>query len=187
MSPGDENDGALVDRAKSGAVEAFSELVSRHYRAVAGFARRFFRRTEDREDFVQEVFLRAYKSLPGYSGRGRFISWLLAIAYHLGIRSGRAAVQQEALLPVTELPADTSPEDEALAAVAAEAVRDAMKELTPPQAACLELYFFHSLSYEEVAAGTGYTLNTVRSHIRRGKQRLMDVLGEDPRFGGGEA
>ena len=39
--------------------------------------------------------------------------------------------------------------------------------------------FFGELSLEEIASATGRPLNTVKTHLRRGLERLRPALGEE--------
>jgi DNA-directed RNA polymerase specialized sigma24 family protein len=41
------------------------------------------------------------------------------------------------------------------------------------------LRFFGELSLEEIAASTGRPVNTVKTHLRRGLERLRPVLGNE--------
>jgi RNA polymerase sigma-70 factor (ECF subfamily) len=47
------------------------------------------------------------------------------------------------------------------------------------QRLALTLYYFEDARYEDVAATMNLPLNTVKSHIRRGKARLAEILREN--------
>ena len=69
-------------------------------------------------------------------------------------------------------------------AVAAELrseVRDAVGALPEPYRETVALRFFADLSLAEVAEATGRPINTVKTHLRRGLERLR------PAFGGPES
>ncbi len=55
-------------------------------------------------------------------------------------------------------------------------VREAVVSLPRVQRLALTLHYFEDLSYEDIASVMGLPLNTVKSHIRRGKQRLAAIL-----------
>ena len=84
-----DDDAAAVEQVMNGDVEAFNGIVRRNQGRLLSFARRFFRNIQDAEDFVQEVFLQAFRRLSTYRGDSAFASWLLAIAYNLAVRVKR--------------------------------------------------------------------------------------------------
>jgi len=51
-------------------------------------------------------------------------------------------------------------------------MEQSLAELKPPQRRCLDLFYLQQLSYQEVAAQTGYSLKQVKSHIQNGKRML---------------
>jgi RNA polymerase sigma-70 factor, ECF subfamily len=55
-------------------------------------------------------------------------------------------------------------------------VRAALNELPPAQRLALTLHYFEDMRYEDIAETMHLPLNTVKSHIRRGKERLALVL-----------
>jgi RNA polymerase sigma-70 factor (ECF subfamily) len=56
-------------------------------------------------------------------------------------------------------------------------VRLAVAGLSEPYREVVALRFFGELSLEEIASATGRPLNTVKTHLRRGLERLRPVLG----------
>ena len=55
-------------------------------------------------------------------------------------------------------------------------VRAAVVALPDAQRLALTLHYFEDLRYEDIAEVMGVPLNTVKSHIRRGKERLAVLL-----------
>jgi RNA polymerase sigma-70 factor (ECF subfamily) len=55
-------------------------------------------------------------------------------------------------------------------------VRAALAELPLPQRIALTLHYFEDSSYEQTAEIMGLPMNTVKSHILRGKQRMARLL-----------
>ncbi|MDR3247646.1 MAG: sigma-70 family RNA polymerase sigma factor [Treponema sp.] len=81
----DVEDRYIVSRVVAGEKELFRYLVTRHQKVVYGMGWSFFRNSEDASDFVQEVFLKVYRSLSHFEGRSRFSTWLYKIAYNTAI------------------------------------------------------------------------------------------------------
>lgn len=55
-------------------------------------------------------------------------------------------------------------------------VRQALGQLEEHYRLVLTLYYFDDVKYTEIAEILGVPLNTVKSHIRRGKERLAALL-----------
>ena len=175
------DDRALVDAIRSGDLDAFSMLVELETRSVYRTCLRILGRPEDAEDVTQEAFLAAFRSIRSYRGDGALRAWLLRIATRLAIRrvlQRRPAVDIAA--PPEGLVADSSDEPTRVI-VAAERqgeVRRAVSSLPEPYREVVALRFFAELSLAEVADATGRPVNTVKTHLRRGLERLRPMIGQ---------
>ena len=171
-----DDDAIAAEKVVNGDIEAFHGIVRRNQGRLLSFARRFFRNIQDAEDFVQEVFLQAFRRLSTYRGDSRFASWLLTVAYNLAIRIKRRKPDY-ASLESEEIP-DTrgDPERSLVVADARRAVVRAIRSLPERFGTCVDMFFFFGMSYETISETTGIPMNTVRSHIRRAKIILRDSL-----------
>ena len=75
----------LVKKACSGNTEAFKTLVTLYGTKVRSLGKSFFRNVHDTEDFVQDVFIKAYTNLHSFRFEARFSTWLMRIAYNLSL------------------------------------------------------------------------------------------------------
>src|SRR6478672_3280290 len=73
-------DPRTVQRARTGDLHAFEELVRAYQGEVYRFAWHLTRDRTLAEDVTQDAFLRAFRFIRGYRGEQRFGSWLFAIA-----------------------------------------------------------------------------------------------------------
>src|SRR5579862_2370400 len=80
LSSGMKADIDLVREIKAGNRAAFSELVTRHQKAIYRLALRFTRDHGTAEDIVQDTFVKAYQKLESFEERSSFKSWLFRIA-----------------------------------------------------------------------------------------------------------
>jgi RNA polymerase sigma-70 factor (ECF subfamily) len=74
------DESVLVEKAKSGDQQAFTDLVARYQRKIYRLAKNITRNDEDAEDVLQEAFLKAYEHLDGFEGNSKFYTWLVRIA-----------------------------------------------------------------------------------------------------------
>nr|MDQ3023954.1 RNA polymerase sigma factor [bacterium] len=122
--------------------------------------------------------------LGGFRGDARLSSWIYRIACNVArahLKRGNERPQPESVEAALEV--GVQPVDQRVAAsscswVESRTLRTALLQLPEPQRVSLALYYFEELSYEEIAAAMRLNINTVRTHIRRGKQRLAGMLDE---------
>ena len=179
---GGVDDRALIEAVRSGDRDAFGLLVEREAAAVYRACHRILGRRHDAEDATQESFLAAFRSIGGYRGDGSLRGWLLRIATR---QSFRRLAQRR---PTAELDAagepilaDTAadPKRIVVAAEIRDEVREAVAQLPDPYREVVALRFFGELSLAEVAEATGRPINTVKTHLRRGLERLRPIVAAE--------
>ena len=87
-------DAELIQSARDGSTEAFTELVNRHYQSSLKLARSILRDFEDAEDEVQNAFTKVYLHLSRFEGNSRFSTWLNRIVVNqclMRLRKARRA------------------------------------------------------------------------------------------------
>ena len=169
------SDAELVSRALAGSDAAFSRLVERHQAAVRGFLRRALGGGwAEADDVAQDAFLAAWRSLRSLRDPAGARAWLCGIAWRKAqdrIRSSRrSAARDNIWLEAVDPPAGVSHEDR-LSMIAA------MAELPPDVRACVALCLADGWSHGEASAALGLPLGTVKSHVARGRARLLKALG----------
>ncbi|WP_428770974.1 sigma-70 family RNA polymerase sigma factor [Treponema sp. HNW] len=167
----------LIKKACKGNHAAFKSLVILYEKRVRVLGYGFFRNTADTDDFVQDVFIKAYTNLQSFRFQSRFSTWLMSIAYNTAVNTVNRRKEYLPLIEGIELfDRDYGPEEQAVRTVLAEAIREAVQALPYNFAVCLDLYFFYDFPYNEIAVITGWPLNTVKSNIFRAKKLLKQKL-----------
>jgi RNA polymerase sigma factor (sigma-70 family) len=87
----DQDDRALVARARDGDRQALEQLVSRHQRWIYNIVLRMVYLPQDAEDATQEVLIKIITHLAAFEGRSRFRTWLyrLVVNHVLNMKRGR--------------------------------------------------------------------------------------------------
>jgi RNA polymerase sigma-70 factor (ECF subfamily) len=168
----------IAGRVVAGERELFRYLVSRHQKAVYGMGRSFFRNREDVSDFVQEVFLKVYRSLSRFEGRSRFSTWLYSIAYNTAVNEVTRRKEYQSLAEGDAEADGDTPERKLVRDLARDAVLEAVGDLPERYRVCVDMYFFYDRSYQEIGMITGFPVNTVKSHVFRAKKLLREKLKE---------
>lgn len=187
-SESDRDDQDVVNSVQSGNRHEFSRVVQRYQPVVAAMGRRMLRYEADLGDYVQEVFVKAFTQLGQYSGKGRFYSWLMRIAYTMALnrvqRAGpEVSTDPEILDRMWPGSAKQSPEQRTFRRLLVDTVAKAIRELPQRYSLAVEMYFFMNLKYAEIAEMTGVSDNTVKSHVRRARlmlyRKLSGTIAED--------
>ncbi|KUN88884.1 siderophore-interacting protein [Streptomyces bungoensis] len=174
---------ALLDRRRQDAPDDWTLLHRQWSGLVHGLARQALGDPREAEDVTQQVFTAAWRGRDGYAPeRGSFPAWLVGItrrkvADALAARTRRAQLATAAagvLTPVAER-AGGDPE----AALDRLVVGRALERLSEPQRRVLRLAFYQDLTQTQIAHVTGWPLGTVKSHTRRGLDRLRRSLEEE--------
>lgn len=163
---------AVVVLAMSGDRDAFSELVRRRQSWLRNLLRRLCRDPALADDLAQQVFLRAWRSLPTLRSVAAFGAWLRRLAINTWLAHVRSAPPPMASLDSAELPVPV-----AVASTAEQLDLDrALALLSREERMCVVLTYNEGMSHGEISLVTGLPLGTVKSHIRRGAQRLRSLL-----------
>ncbi len=173
-------DPELVRRHLAGETAAFDEIVSRHRTRVYAVALRVCGRHEDALDVAQEVFVTAYRSLGSFRGEAKLTTWLHRLAVNAAVDLGRRRSRRDhaALDDVPETAdAGPGPEELALAAHRAQAVRRGVASLSPDHRAVVVLHDLEDLDYSEVAFALKIPIGTVKSRLHRARLELARILG----------
>jgi RNA polymerase sigma-70 factor (ECF subfamily) len=123
------------------------------------------------EDAAQEAFLRAHARWGRVSRLDRPDLWVAQVATRIAVSSWRKRRREFQL--------DASLAAEALDSVTRLWARWGLEELSPRQRMAVILHHVHGLPVEEVAQVTGSRLETVRTHLKRGRSRLRRRLGQE--------
>lgn len=180
------SDAELMERTRSGDLEALGTLFERHQPAIYSFLQRFLGDAPAAEDAVQEVFWRVWQHRATYDGRCGFTAWLYVIARHAALDEIRR--RQRHATPFSGLP-DGREEHLGTGELAVpgseasirrlslrEQVRAALLELPPEQRVCLILREYEGKSHREVAEILGCSEANARVISHRARQAMRRLL-----------
>jgi len=161
-----------VAAARRGSQGAFREIALRHQQAVRAFLRRALADPADADDLAQETFLAAWTGLWRYRGQASLRSWLCAIAWKKRLthdRSRRRERLRHEGLPTINV-VDDCPNRRL-------DVTAALKSLPEAQRAAVALCLGGEFSHAEAAQVLRLPLGTLKSHVERGRAKLLALLG----------
>ena len=161
----------IVGLARGGDKNAFAELVQRRQSYIRNLMRRCCNDATLADDLAQQVFLKVWLSIRTLRKPSAFNSWLKRLAINTWLQHVR---KQDALGKAGELQEGHHPGRET-GAVQMD-LDNALATLNTAERLCVILSYQDGMSHPEIAELTQLPLGTVKSHIRRGAQRLQQQL-----------
>lgn len=176
-------DAELIELTRRGDLGAYGILVRRHHARVAGLCFSFLENRSDVDDAVQEIFLKAYRSLNGFHGEAQFSTWLYRITVNQchdvkRRNAGRRTVSLDSIVdsqgesaggllkeptPRTDKAEETELTERLISRLPG-AYREALVLRT------------QGLSYEHIAATLSCTVDAVKARLRRARSSLSENL-----------
>jgi RNA polymerase sigma-70 factor (ECF subfamily) len=169
----------MIGRIAGGDRDAFRAVYSAAGAKLYGVTLRILNDRHEAEDALQEVMTRVWLNARRFDpSRARGMTWLIAIARNHAIDRLRARPAASDGDDMLEFVADRSPGAEAQVMAQGEArrVADCFGTLEPAKADAVRGAYLNGLSYEDLARRHDVPLNTMRSWLRRGLQRLRECL-----------
>jgi len=186
-----EEDGSLVERARTGDREAFEALVRKHHQKIYRTLLGITGNQEDAEDLTQVTFLKAYEHLGNFQGAAKFSTWLTRIAINEGLQRLRGRKPMESLDDTgddedeefrprqirawTESPEQAFSRNELRSLVEQELMR-----LPEKYRVVVMLRDLEELSTEQTAQALGLGIAVVKTRLLRARLMLRERLA--PRF-----
>lgn len=163
----------------------YRALMERYEAALDRYVRRLgVHRPEDRQDVLQEIFIKAYRNLNGFDQGLKFSSWLYRIAHNEAISwyrkqsvrpEGHVVDDSDTILQFLQA-AELQTDARATERLNAEALDRALRELPRKYRDVLTLRFFEHKEYDEISDILQVPVGTVGTLIHRGKARLAKLL-----------
>ena len=164
----------VLRKAQRGDERAFSLILRAYEVPVFNYVMRLVGDRSLAEDLTQEVFLRVYQGLPGFSLRSRFTTWLFQVTKNRVLDELRAVERRpRAVVTIDDVPPlevlDTPFEQ----VEEMDAVWRAIHGLNVDLKMALLLRDIVGLSYNEIADSLEITLATVKWRIYKAREEVQ--------------
>lgn len=180
----DMSDDSLVQEAKKGDAEAFTELVRRYQRKIYSTIFQFTRNHHDTNDLAQETFMNAFKSLKKFRQQANFYTWLYRIAVNITMNflrikhreKGREEFMEDQL-PSEEIKFSTSsPENHSLKKEFQEKLKEAVESMPLAYKATFVLIAFQEMTHAQAAKVLRCSEKTVSWRMHKARKLLRNEL-----------
>ncbi len=172
----------ILFKASKGDRKAFEYL----YKAASGFvynvALRVVNNREDAQEVTQEVFLIVYNKLKDFRFESSFKTWVYRITANYAInlakkqafRRNRTVEYDEALVGGTAGDVQAQIDKDYREKI----IEQLLSALNPDQRACVVLRNIEGLNYQQIAETLKVNINTVRSRLKRAREKMMALKHE---------
>jgi RNA polymerase sigma-70 factor (ECF subfamily) len=168
---------------RKGDSAAFEPLLARYKDRIYNLCRYLLHDPRDAEDAAQDIFLKAFRGLKGFSPSASFYTWLYRIAVNTCLDQRRKAflraetfVSGENYLPDAFAGPGPSPESAYETRESIDALQTALSRLSAKLRIPLVLKEVEGLAYEEIAATLDVSLGTVKSRISRAREEMATMV-----------
>ena len=187
-----QTDQYLVGKVLGGDTNAFATIIKNTEGLVTQIVFKMISRTEDRKDIAQDIYLKAFKSLPGFRHQSKLSTWIAQISYNTCL----TYLEKKKLVLLDHRDDQTEPDDDSMELVGGKSIhvlfnqtendifqrelneilKTEIERLSPLHKTMITLYHNEELSYEEIARITQLPEGTVKSYLFRARKSLKDNL-----------
>lgn len=175
----------MIPKIQNNADRTFHAIVKNHSDRIYNLALMKCNQVTLAEDICQLTFMRVYKALPNFRDESQLGTWI----YRIALNVCHSMIKKESLLSNRMVPledrSDLEPieqnsdvQDIFIKDSQKEQIRLAISALPSQQSDAITLYYLKEFQYSEVAEIMEIPINTVKSHIRRAKVNLRQILME---------
>jgi RNA polymerase sigma-70 factor (ECF subfamily) len=182
------SDAEIIRQVLDGDVNAFESLLRRHKELVLRIVKRHVPYNEV-EDVAQSSFIRIFKALATFKGKGEFKQWLSAITVRTCYDYWRKTYRSKEI-PMSSLTekhskwledvisdkSDSELQDKGQRKEAAELLDWALANLSAEDRMIVELVYLEGLTGKETAGLLGWSLSNVKVRAFRSRKRLEKLL-----------
>ncbi len=175
---------AVLAAARRGDAQAFAEILRHHDRELRLLAFRLLGDRHEMEDALQDAAIKAYRALPGFTGRSALSTWLYRIVYTTCVdrlRRGPAPLERPVQGAADAVDPDSDPLDRL---IAWEQLDAALAALPPDQRVALLLIDQEGYDYRTAGEIIGVPAGTVSSRVSTARATVRRLLGDANERGG---
>ena len=183
-------DTELIERTRSGDMQALEALMRRHNRTLYRTARAILRDDAEAEDAVQEAYLKAYGALATFRGESKLSTWLVRITANEALMRRRKNTRTAVVVPMDaatqageqwkeSMSDEAGPERNAMGAEMCRLLESRIDALPDGYRAVFVLRALEELTVEETAAALELPEATVRTRYFRARGLLRESLARD--------
>jgi RNA polymerase sigma factor (sigma-70 family) len=174
---GGSEEADLLDRVAAGELRAFETLYRTYYPRLSRFVLNITHRQRLVEEVINDTMMVVWDKAAKYDGNSKVSTWVFGIAYRKALKALRKWDE-----PVSDrhiearASAEPGPEHQVGDRQRREALRGAIRKLSPDHRAVVDLAYFHEFGYREIAEIMACPVDTVKTRMFHARRRLKSLL-----------
>ena len=173
-------DEEIAAHVQNGDTEAFGVLVKRYEEKISRYANKFLYAYQDRQDAVQETFIKAYQNIQSFRTSEKFSPWIYRIAHNTFLNVIRKQKRENITLFDTDqlfnfYAPDTSEDALRGQHEDREILEQCLDKLSLKYREVLVLFYFEEKSYDEIADILRIPKATVGVRLARGREKMKHL------------
>lgn len=176
----------LIRACKKADISAMKVIYEKYYRIMLGICLRYVRNRADAEDLVQDGFLKIFKDIGTFEGRGSFEGWMKRVMINSALtflRKPRKEIETENFADFSEAEDSTSEMDDITIRdqimntdFTKEELMETINSLPAGYQQVLNLYIIDDFKHQEIAEMLNISTGTSKSQLNRGRKLLIKKL-----------
>lgn len=169
----------LILNSKKGNKKAQIKLYDLFSEAMFFISCRYLKDEEEAKDVMQDAFLKAFLNLDTYSKEASFGSWLKKIVINTCI--DKLKKKNLDTVSIDNLPLEILEDDDWNfdIKISKNEIIEAIEKLKLKYKLVVKLYLIEGYDHSEIAEILNIPIKTSRTHLRRGKMELRNLLKTD--------
>lgn len=166
----------LIKLCKKGNEVAQMQVYDKYAQAMFTIACRYLNNEEDAKDAMQDGFLKAFRNIENYHPKATFGVWLKRIIINQCLDVLKKNTLKFNDVEVSELRITDEENWQFDSSISKQEILNAIEQLNEKHKIVVKLYLLEGYDHEEISEILEIPIKTSRTHLRRGKLRLQDLL-----------
>lgn len=176
-----DDEAPYIERIINGETELFCVFLDRYSRPLYALVVQIVGCAEDAEELVQDVFLKAFRSLNSYKRDCRFSTWLYRIAYNSAVSATRKKKHEYCYIDECTINNVPDEQETMLFDGAANEERvlrliQAIDLLDSHEKALITLFYYEEKSIEEIGGILNISTANVKVRLHRTRKKLCVLI-----------
>jgi len=169
-------DNTLLEACRKGNKIAQMQIYDKYCKAMFTIAFRYLNNEEDAKDAMQEGFLKAFVNISSYKPKATFGVWLKRIIVNqcLDVLKKRKIEFSDEAIETLQLVEDDNWDFDN--SISKSEILNELEQLNQKHKIVVQLYLIEGYDHEEISEILEIPVKTSRTHLRRGKLKLQDLL-----------
>ena len=158
----------------------FEEIMDEYGNALLKLAYHYVKDWARAEDIVQEVFVKVYNHGDTYRGESSFKTWIYRITINQCKDYLKSSFVRRTIIGTVQdwfnRPTETTPESEVIEQQERTELANCIHDLPIKYREVILFYYYEELTVPEIASLLAISENTVKTRLKRGRERLKEML-----------